>query len=96
MKELRIEARADGRVIVELKTEGDVEVFADLWKGEEDPVHSNYHWPYTGTGFISSRNGEILPEYYLKSLLGETKETKITIEGIRIKTGSGEVLELGW
>ena len=93
MKELRIEASADGRVIVELKTEGDVEVFTDLWDSKIDPVHSNYHWPYTGTGFISSRNGEILPEYYLSKGFKEMKD--LHIEGIEIITKDGKY-SLGW
>ena len=55
-----------------------------------------YPWPYTGTGFISTKNGEILPEYYLKwtTESGEMPDT-IRIIGIKV-IAEGGPYSLGW
>ncbi len=94
MDELRIPSSSDGRVIIELKTSENPKIFTP--EGHYMIVEDRWHWPYTGTGFISTKNGEILPEYYFSSLMGETEDTKIAILGIKLKTANGEVLELGW
>ena len=53
-----------------------------------------YHWPYTGTGFISTKNGEILPEYYLSKGFEDMKN--FNIGGIKIVTADGEIYILNW
>ena len=60
MSELRIEGSAEGRVIIELKTNDNPEIF--MPEQHYKIVEERWHWPYTGTGFISSREGEILPD----------------------------------
>ena len=32
---------------------------------EMEESRIEWYYPYTGTGFIASKDGEILPEYYL-------------------------------
>ena len=94
MAELRIDGSADGRVIIELKTSENPEIF--MPEQHYKIVEERWHWPYTGTGFISNREGEILPEYYLKwsTESGEMPDD-IEIVGIKIITDEGHY-SLGW
>jgi len=94
MEELRIPGSADGRVVIELRTTNDPEIMD--WGDAYDYIISEkgWHWPYTGTGFVSTRNGEILPEYYLSKGFKDMKN--FNIEGINIITADGEPYALNW
>ena len=54
----------------------------------------------TGTGFIASKDGEILPEYYLNWATDDGEmPSDFGISGIKLIRGSGnniEVYSIGW
>ncbi len=51
----------------------------------------------TGTGFIASKDGEILPEYYIKAFVDDDEVYQHTgILGIKLIKRDGTVISLGW
>jgi len=92
--ELRGPGDAGDRVIIELRTEKNPKIFTP--EGHYNIVEDRWHWPYTGTGFISTKNGEILPEYYLYNGLKNKQGELLEISAIKIKTADGDVWEIGW
>ena len=50
----------------------------------------------TGTGFIASKDGEILPEYYLFSHLTDSEGNSLEIVGIKLIDTNGKVYAVGW
>ena len=99
--ELRGPGDASGRVIIEFRTESNPKIFDKIWSDPQyDPVRNDWYYPYTGTGFIASKDGEILPEYYLNwaTEYGEMP-SDFGITGIKLIRGSGnniEVYSIGW
>ena len=96
--ELRGPGDASGRVIIEFRTESEVSIMNPL--EHYNVVSSKWHYPYTGTGFIASKDGEILPEYYLNwaTEYGEMP-SDFCITGIKLIRGSGnniKVYSIGW
>ena len=93
-EELRGTGDASGRVIIELRTESEVSIMDPLEHYNE--VSSKWHYPYTGTGFIASKDGEILPEYYLFSHLTDSEGNSLEIVGIKLIDTNGKVYAVGW
>ncbi len=94
-EELRGTGDASGRMIIELRTESEVSIMDPLEHYNE--VSSKWHYPYTGTGFIASKNGEILPEYYLGWITKDGKmPSDVDIAGIRLIDSNGKVYSVGW
>ncbi len=101
-EELRGTGDASGRVIIEFRTESNPKIFNDLgWDDmEKELINPTYKYPYTGTGFIASKDGEILPEYYLNWATDDGEmPSDFGISGIKLIRGSGnniEVYSIGW
>ena len=97
-EELRGTGDASGRVIIEFRTDREVSIMDPIEHYRE--VSSKWHYPYTGTGFIASKDGEILPEYYLNWATDDGEmPSDFGISGIKLIRGSGnniEVYSIGW
>ena len=63
---------------------------------EKELINPTYKYPYTGTGFIASKDGEILPEYYLASLLTDNEGKSLDLLGIKLIDAKGNVYSIGW
>ncbi len=100
-EELRGPGDASGRVIIEFRTENNPKIFDKIWSDPQyDPVRNDWYYPYTGTGFIASKDGEILPEYYIEAFVENDKVYQDTgvlgIKLIRENSNHLEIYSIGW
>ena len=97
-EELRGTGDASGRVIIEFRTDREVSIMDPIEHYRE--VSSKWHYPYTGTGFIASKDGEILPEYYIKAFVDDKDVYQDTgVLGIKLIRENGnhlEIYSIGW